>query len=222
MDGRFGQFTRKTKRPSLLINIQCAKHNPVQRVSACALSESPREEFATEILPWLYLGTAKDASNHSMLNQKNIKFILNTTREEDANNSETGVRYMKLGVDDHSDAPIAKHFSSCYDFIEEARMNQCSVLVHCRRGISRSATIVISYIMKFLGKSFEDAFDFVKQKRDIINPNLGFVLALESMNVERPGTAPTSTLPSPRTASPPREPYRVACGREMYDGVMAH
>ena len=48
------------------------------------------------------------------------------------------------------------------------------VFVHCFAGVSRSATIVIAYLMKEHGLSFSAAFKFVKNKRCFINPNEGF------------------------------------------------
>lgn len=52
------------------------------------------------------------------------------------------------------------------------------VLVNCFAGVSRSATIVIAYLMYKNKWGFEDAFSFVKSKRNIINPNYGFVCQL--------------------------------------------
>lgn len=46
-------------------------------------------------------------------------------------------------------------------------------------GISRSATVVIAYIMKKFQYNFYQAFDFVKQKRPFIRPNIGFSQQLE-------------------------------------------
>jgi protein-tyrosine phosphatase len=48
------------------------------------------------------------------------------------------------------------------------------VFVHCFAGVSRSATIVIAYLMKEHGLSFNSAIKFVKSKRPQINPNDGF------------------------------------------------
>lgn len=42
-------------------------------------------------------------------------------------------------------------------------------------GASRSATITIGYVMHSKGMSYDEAHDFVKEKRGMINPNFGFV-----------------------------------------------
>ena len=47
------------------------------------------------------------------------------------------------------------------------------VLVHCQRGISRSSTAVIAYLMERQGYSFYDAADLVCEKRPQVCPNLG-------------------------------------------------
>ena len=41
-------------------------------------------------------------------------------------------------------------------------------------GISRSASIVIAYIMYKNKMPFNEAFDFVSKKRKVISPNTGF------------------------------------------------
>ena len=48
------------------------------------------------------------------------------------------------------------------------------VLVHCWAGASRSATIVIVYIMWKYKTSAEDAINYVLQKRTSVLPNSGF------------------------------------------------
>eukprot|EP00993_Chasmostoma_nieuportense_P004341 NODE_5015_length_710_cov_8.768439_g4852_i0.p1 GENE.NODE_5015_length_710_cov_8.768439_g4852_i0~~NODE_5015_length_710_cov_8.768439_g4852_i0.p1 ORF type:complete len:208 (-),score=61.73 NODE_5015_length_710_cov_8.768439_g4852_i0:86-646(-) len=162
------------RRPQLHLNTQCA-HRIHQRFHS-------EDEFASEIFPWLYLGNARDAVNYDTLKSKNIKWILNISKEVDCPEAERlGYTYMQIDVEDNSDVPIGDHFHSATEFIENARKHQERILVHCRRGISRSATIVIAYVMQYTNMSFDEAFDYVKAKRHIINPNLGFVLALESM-----------------------------------------
>ncbi len=59
-----------------------------------------------------------------------------------------GVTYKRLTAKDDADEDIARHFEEAHDFITQALDTPSSVLVHCRAGISRSASIVISYLMK--------------------------------------------------------------------------
>lgn len=58
---------------------------------------------------------------------------------------------------------------------DSVRDRKGCVFVHCHAGISRSATVCISYIMKTMQWSLSRAYDFVKQKRPCISPNLHFM-----------------------------------------------
>ena len=52
------------------------------------------------------------------------------------------------------------------------------MLVHCKAGISRSATVCIAYIMWFKHWTMETAYQFLKSKRSLIAPNLNFMRQL--------------------------------------------
>ncbi len=54
------------------------------------------------------------------------------------------------------------------------------MLVHCRAGVSRSATIVLAYCMHDLGMKLKDCLKMVKEKRKIVDPNEGFMEALKT------------------------------------------
>lgn len=54
-----------------------------------------------------------------------------------------------------------------------------NVLVHCHAGVSRSAAIVIAYVMKKYGLNFESAFELVKTRRPRIRPNEKFRACLK-------------------------------------------
>ena len=56
--------------------------------------------------------------------------------------------------------------------------------MHCNIGVSRSATLVIAYIMKYDGKAFKESFLQVQSGRYFISPNEGFVAQLRQFEEE--------------------------------------
>jgi len=58
----------------------------------------------------------------------------------------------------------------CFAFIEEAKAKKQKILIHCAAGINRSPSIVIAYLMKSNQWKYQQAFDFVQDKRWFINP----------------------------------------------------
>ena len=48
------------------------------------------------------------------------------------------------------------------------------IYIHCVMGISRSPSIVIGYLMYKKKMKYEEAYDFVKNKRNVISQNPGF------------------------------------------------
>lgn len=53
------------------------------------------------------------------------------------------------------------------------------MLVQCHAGASRSASIVIAYLMRKNGWGFLKAAEFVREKRPRVKPNQGFVEQLK-------------------------------------------
>ena len=51
--------------------------------------------------------------------------------------------------------------------------------MHCAAGISRSASVVIGYLMYSEKLAFKEAAEAVKGVRPLINPNPGFVVQLK-------------------------------------------
>jgi len=59
-------------------------------------------------------------------------------------------------------------------FIHQYRVAGKNVVVHCAQGKSRSATVVIAYLMVVKNLTYLDALKIVQQKRPIALPNQGF------------------------------------------------
>ena len=65
--------------------------------------------------------------------------------------------------------------------IREKLQQGKNVLVHCRAGISRSATVVISFICDFMGYSYRQGYLLVQKNRNVIEPNAGFEALLKQL-----------------------------------------
>lgn len=57
------------------------------------------------------------------------------------------------------------------------------VFVHCNKGISRSATIVLAFLMMKRGKNLMAAVKDIRAKREVM-PNDGFLKQLAILNYE--------------------------------------
>ena len=82
--------------------------------------------------------------------------------------------YKVINVADVSSSSLIRHFPSAISFIKDGMTRGGGVLVHCFAGVSRSATVVIAYLMQEKNMSFSDAFAFASKRRPVIFPNMGF------------------------------------------------
>ena len=69
---------------------------------------------------------------------------------------------------------MIKYFAETNRFIRNALRCGGVVFVHCYGGVSRSATLVIAFLMWQYGMSMFDAMAFVRSKRSVVFPNPGF------------------------------------------------
>jgi protein phosphatase slingshot len=130
-------------------------------------------ECATRILDHLFLGTEWNASNYDALSNDRITHILNVSSEVDNFFLDT-FKYLNIRVLDVEETDLMKEFDRANKFIQEAKEQGSCCLVHCKMGVSRSASIVLAYLMKENNWTFEQAYQFAKQRRACINPNDGF------------------------------------------------
>ena len=130
---------------------------------------------ATQVLPHLYLGNMRDASDVSILHRLGVGYVLNVTSKPPCYNMEPGITYKQLVADDNGLQNLRQFFEEAFEFIDLAKSNSSGVLVHCQAGISRSPTIAVAYLMKYYPMAMADAYKFVKSRRSIISPNLNFM-----------------------------------------------
>jgi hypothetical protein len=94
----------------------------------------------------------------------------------------SGINYLTLNIRDNVSENIECLFFKCINYINEAKEKQGRVLIHCYKGVSRSVSILISYLIYLYKWTYDEAFDFVQSKRSIANPNIGFYLQLKTFH----------------------------------------
>jgi dual specificity MAP kinase phosphatase len=127
----------------------------------------------SEILPGLYLSGEEGATDKKVLNEKGIEIIINMT-DHIPFKYEGEFTYHRFPLLDQGTNDIKKYFDPTFYIIDKALSEGKKVLVHCQAGISRSATIVIAYIMRKQKLLMNQSLQFVYTKRKCISPNLGF------------------------------------------------
>ncbi|KAF6840516.1 dual specificity phosphatase [Colletotrichum plurivorum] len=154
----------------------------------------------SRVLDYMYLGNLGHANNPDLLRALGIGQILSvgeTSMWREGELEEWGPDNVCVvqGVQDNGIDPLTDEFERCLDFIDRGRQNGTATLVHCRVGVSRSATICIAEVMRALDMSFPRAYCFVRARRlnVIIQPHLRFAYELlkwEELNqVKRHGPA---------------------------------
>jgi protein-tyrosine phosphatase len=135
----------------------------------------------------LYLGDISDAGDYETLINNKIKLIVNCTEDisnffEDMENNP--FKYLRCPMEDLEEVDIQQHFDTAHAAILETIQNGGSVLVHCRGGVSRSATIIISYLIKHEKMTLMQAYNHTRTNRRIIGPNIGFWDKLMALEIE--------------------------------------
>ena len=124
----------------------------------------------SKIIDHLYLGSIQSMET-SILNNLDINVVINVTKIPDTFSSNR--IYYIIPINDE-DTDIYQYFNSVSNIIDQRIKENKNVLVHCAMGISRSATIVIAYLMNKQAMGYAEAFNLVFSKRSIINPNWSF------------------------------------------------
>ncbi|XP_054164426.1 dual specificity protein phosphatase 3-like [Oppia nitens] len=143
-----------------------------------------------EVYPNLFIGNEASVRNKAYLKMIGVTHVVNCAEGTGftmvstgrAYYADVGIQYIGINVLDVPHARISGHFHECANFIDKALKEGGRVIVHCFVGLSRSATIALSYLMIKKNMNAEEALRTVKRNREI-RPNDGFLrqlLALES------------------------------------------
>lgn len=135
------------------------------------------DEDATKITDHIYIGNKLCSNNLEYLLKLGITNVIRVGNELKDNFIEHFV-YLSINIKDSSSENIYPYFNVVYDFIEKAIESKGMVYIHCYAGISRSVSLLASYLMKKNSLNFYEAIDIIKSKRKIAYPNTGFTMQL--------------------------------------------
>ena len=133
-----------------------------------------------EISRNLYLGPMESAKTIDKPSNKNKWFVLSIMENPPK------LRYVKqleIHLSDHHSTNICKWFDLAYEAILQHLKEGKKVLVHCRMGISRSASVMIAFLMRANGWTAQHSQEYVETKRPWINPNSGFIRQIQVYEV---------------------------------------
>lgn len=152
--------------------------------TSCKHSNHPPVfDLPTEIIPRLYISDIYSAENAHTLDSFGITHVLSamcgTVVIPHHTTSGTHIKHCKIPLVDTPFSELAGFLPTSTSFVREAlRDENARVLVHCVKGVSRSASVIAAFLIADFGWSPEKAVAFVKAKRAVAEPNSGFVQQL--------------------------------------------
>ncbi|XP_010874416.2 dual specificity protein phosphatase 26-like [Esox lucius] len=142
---------------------------------------------ADEVWPRLYIGDQHSAMNIAQLANHRVTHVLNANHSKRRDGAEiyqgTNIKYLGIEARDSSDFDMSSNFHTAAEFIHRALSRGGVVLVHCAVGVSRSATLVLAYLMLKQNLTLVDSICAVKVTRGII-PNRGFLRQLINLETK--------------------------------------
>lgn len=138
-----------------------------------------RTDHWSRVLPGLFIGNIHSSGDQPFLLNKRIRAVIDLANSLHNQKFNRNIKVYKINIDDSPNSNLKPWLKHTYDFIHKSLEQNQSVLVFCRAGVSRSASIVIHYLMRHYNISYYDAYRYLKAKRRQIQPNEGFVRQLQ-------------------------------------------
>lgn len=174
-----------------LIAYGCA--SPVSLLAAadnacCALARKATGRPAKyanchEVTAGLYLGNVKAANDIEYLRRMQIDCVVSLYPVDV--DYPADIEHCKVMIKDKPHVSLEESIQNSMDVLDEALKSGRRVLVHCHHGASRSAAIVIAYLMLRCGMSYRQALEVTRRRRRTVRPNVGFREQLKALS-ERP------------------------------------
>ncbi|KAJ0755290.1 putative phosphoric monoester hydrolase [Helianthus annuus] len=155
----------------------------LERISL--ISDAGNTEKPTLITSSLFIGGALAARSVYTLQHIGITHILclcsNEIGQADSQRPDL-FEYRNFCIDDEEDSNISEIFEEAHQFIDAVEQKGGKVLVHCFEGRSRSATVVLAYLMMRKNYTLLKAWNSLRRVHRRAQPNDGFARVLMELD----------------------------------------
>jgi protein-tyrosine phosphatase len=134
-----------------------------------------------KITEQLYIGDSICARNKDLLKLKGITYTINCAKELAFMDTHED-NYLFLPMVDDIDYDIQLDVKRAIEFIDS--IDTGKVFVHCQKGISRSSTIAIAYLMHNNKIKYDEALKIARKSRSCCCPNIGFGKQLRALEFD--------------------------------------
>jgi len=123
--------------------------------------------------------------NYQAPNRPNIRYILSMLNADHQQpkispGKESDFVLKLILLRDSSSENLLQFLGEACEFIKSSLAKKDGgVLIHCHQGVSRSASVVIAFVMEEMDLEFDTALRYVRERRPKVNPNQGFVTQLD-------------------------------------------
>jgi len=137
---------------------------------------------ADEIMPGIWLGSYKAASNAHWLSEHKIAAVFNCTKDI-AFSPVVPIKY-RVPVDDNLKEEEIRNlelwsYEIVYKLLNEYKKGQ-PILVHCAAGMQRSAACIAMFLITLKHMKPSEAVDYIRSKRPVaFRPAVNFKNAIE-------------------------------------------
>jgi len=157
------ELSKKNKTPSWG-TVPCNDSETVSIEKSSSYSALPM----TKILPNLYLGSYDDAINETQLKAKRITHIVSLIGNQSPVDF---VQHKHSPMHDYGRSDLKVVLEKVSKFMRLGQQDGNSVLVHCKCGQNRSATVVVAHLMISTKRTLYCAHNMVKRLRPVIQIN---------------------------------------------------
>jgi predicted protein tyrosine phosphatase len=173
---RFGQLFPDLVQAGHALHLSVSA--PAEAPHPPPLSPSLPYSPATEVWPGLYLGDARAGADAALHRSLGIGTVINAAREcaSPTLGGDRPPRYLHLRLRDSPDERVgADAVEAACALLDTALREGDHALVYCRAGRSRSATVVLAFLITRRGVPLTDAYARLQARRPSVSPNLGYM-----------------------------------------------